>query len=535
MYEDEPLYENVQKEMEYVKELDERVMKFLHVVQQAPCDIQETTDRFLATIDKLRKNHINKMVISKKFEARYGTAMKYKKLCQREYDFFRRQDDYLSQISADEHYAVDEKLEMATLEVAMCNCQVQLSVRDLELSREQLYRFSKRAEHSFITTLRAHPDKGWAQLYKHDHEKPKSELKRVRSNPVVDPAPMRVKYRHGNPASNSPQTACHSKQGQFNTMRPNTENKSAKSSPPRPAYLTKSKSMDMSGESGSSGSSDEEFPPPPPPLTSDMLNEHERLVTVEINDRRKRYSERSAVDEGIGDIDWNPSSEDINRAVETEITDHVNLIAGLAEKARLENDSAGKARRCDQKQTEASSSTRNINLESSSARNSTRNSKNDECYVNTADMKAAILNDNKTSEVNGLSCPPAESKRDHTTVDSSSVIAASRSDLGESSLELQENKTLQRPPVVPRHGADINADINKITEITDRIKECTLRPAARGVDGQVKLGDDISKVHLQEDNSINEKSQKEKDKKKKSKLKIFTRMFHGPWEGWEES
>lgn len=292
-YKDEPIYENIQKDVDYVKEIDERVINFLHIVKQAPDDIQKASNKFLSTLDKLKKNYILNIVRSKKVERRYNDATRFLVRRKRNYDHYRYQDDYLNQVSPDIIKRAAKKVEIAKVECSMSYCQLQLVVRELELSKEKLCRISKRAEHNFLSFLKSHPDKGWSQLYRNNsQQRTKGDLRRTRTSPLKKHIISKPEYSDSTESCNS---CPHVRRSSSEFIPPGTHGKrSAK-------YLIKNEQND---------SSEEEFPPPPsPPSLKFNLDALTPTTSHSTTDgQKKRLSDRSTVDEGIGDIDWNPSS-----------------------------------------------------------------------------------------------------------------------------------------------------------------------------------------------------------------------------------
>ena len=177
----EPVYENFMC-VDNVSIFDHRVIGVIKRVNEAPLRIREETERFFNVIDNLKRVYIHSLAKRTKASKRYSKAVARYEHCEREiydklhhnshgeqsgnfaYDDFTTPLNNTSIKTADqtESPTIDqhnqEKLDKCHVELLLARNILDSADRALEIHREQLCLFTKKAEHSLMCFLRKTTD-----------------------------------------------------------------------------------------------------------------------------------------------------------------------------------------------------------------------------------------------------------------------------------------------------------------------------------------------------------------------------------------
>ena len=155
------IYENIIR-IENVTVIDHRIIRIINRVHEAPISIRNETQRFIRYIDSLKQSFIASIIKQKKAEKRFRDVFVNHEICHREFAQLQADNDYLAQLSNE---FVRGELERCNVELIHARNVLDTCQREVLLQREQLYLFSRKAEHRFVGFLRKTTDRCWAQMY----------------------------------------------------------------------------------------------------------------------------------------------------------------------------------------------------------------------------------------------------------------------------------------------------------------------------------------------------------------------------------
>lgn len=278
--------------MDNVRDIDERLINFLNVVADAPCEVRKVTDKFVNSIDNLKKNYIKNIVRTRNVKEKYSATEEYVDSCECECKQWKRKDSYLDQISVEKRRNACNALVEAKLELAMRFCELQIAEREMDLTKEQLGRLSKRAEYDFLWSLRQHPDRQWIQLYDDSGDEIiESKMKRLSICSIDLPTPPSGSFVD---ISGTDATVKRSLVKQKKVYTEETTLKWAKNT--NNGFQTSESSEETYSITTDEPSTRKCSPLPVKPQVAILrLNESTHCA--------------ENVDEGIGDLDWNPSQK----------------------------------------------------------------------------------------------------------------------------------------------------------------------------------------------------------------------------------
>ena len=180
-----PIYENFLR-VDNVSIFDHRVIGVIKRVNDAPMRIRNKTEQFLEVINNLKRIYTRSLAKRTKASERYTTAVARYERCEKElykfreshcvdkeqsnsYDNFNHSDESTSNNSSEkttserleynkkyQHYK--ETLNKCHVELLLARNILDSADREVDLYREQLCLFTKKAEHSFMCFLRRTTD-----------------------------------------------------------------------------------------------------------------------------------------------------------------------------------------------------------------------------------------------------------------------------------------------------------------------------------------------------------------------------------------